>query len=313
MCRFRLLLLVSAVLSAVLLAIPALAADEKKDASADKPIATDKIKDGLVVEVWRIFRSSDGLTEVHFGYRNPTNDRKQLLGNDEARDFPGQTYLVDAKEKKKYHVAAVTAKVEPKSKSSKTNKDKQLMASYMHNRSLEPGESIVYWAKFPSLPEGTKEVSLYLPNAPPQEDLAVGTAPEMKNSSGGDAPLTVIKGPAGLDVEITRVRRTSDGLLDIRWQYVNHSDQRVHLFSNDEARDLPQTVFVEDPDAKMRYPVATDDRGAPLMAQEKSVSLDSNGSEALWAKFLVPADAKRISLFLPGALPAEDLPIPEKK
>jgi len=289
---------------------------DAKEVAAVKPIASDKIKDGLVVEVWRLFRSSDGLTEVQWAYRNPTEKRQDLFNGEEARELASQMYLVDGKEKKKYHVCEVGAK----SKDSKAKKgnDAALMVSDTKSTTLEPGVVIAYWAKFPSLPEATKEVTLYLPNAAPLEDLEIGARPERKapegeSASAGDQPLAVERGPNGLAVEVTRLRRTSEGLLDVRWQYVNRTSGRVDLFNGEEARQLPAKLFVEDPDSGTRYLVATDDKNVPLMTRTKSTTIDAGGSENLWAKFTVPADAKHISLYLPGALPIEDLTIPEKK
>ena len=308
-----------AVALAMLIAAGVAAADpptsNQKDAVSAKPLASDSISGGAIVEIWRVFRSSDGLLQIQWAYRNPTGKTINLLGAAEGRDLLKGTYIIDPKEKKKYSVARVTNKpAAMKGRPSAASEDEPL-ASRIESVYLEPGESVMLWAKFPALPDSAKEVTFYLPNAAPQEDLPIAAAGEAVLAADTSSPNqlpTAVGRQGGLAVEITRVRRTSDGLIEVRWQYVNRGQQQIQVFSAGEARDFASQTFLEDPAAKIRYSVAVDTRSAPIMSQAKSLSLEPGSSEPFWAKFTIPAGVTRVCLYLPNTLPVEDLTIADK-
>jgi len=297
-------------LVAVLASSLPLVARADDDASAVKPLTSEKIENGIVVEVLDIYKGSDGLLQVNWRYRNPTDQNVHFMSGDQARDLMEEVYIVDAAQKKKYSVANVKP-----DKGKKPARD-DLLASQGVGSDLEPGASEILWAKFLAPAENTKEISLYLPNSPPLEDLPIQkheSAQPAAASAGADATLAKTAHGSGAQIEVTRVRRSSDGTVDVRWRYTNPGKAAAAVLSNDQARDLAKKAYVMDPEAKMKYVVATDDRKQPLAAKLSGTQLEPGKSLDVWMKFAVAPEVKHISLFLPGALPIEDLQITEKK
>lgn len=248
---------------------------------------------------------------MQWGYRNDTDKSIHLFDYDGAGAFASKAYIVDPANNAKGKVAEISPQSSDTQHKSKSGDDKkELLISPIEARDLSPGDAVVYWAKFPPPAESAKELSLYLPNSPPLEDLPIGQAPT--NAPQGDA-LAATTQPNGLQVSVTRVRRSSDGTVEVRWRYTNTSEKRLEVLNFDTAKQLPVRLFVVDPDAKIEYPVATDAAGAPLMAEKGPVALEAGQTDDAWAKFLVSKDAKRLSVYVPGAMPMEDLPIQQKK
>jgi hypothetical protein len=295
------------VLSAGLLVLFLPSVARGADAPAEKPLATEKIDHDCIVEVTDIYRGSDGLLEVNWRYRNPTSERVQLMSSGEARELMNEVYIIDAGQKKKYHVATVEA-----AKGKSHTREDQL-ASQTEEIDLPPGQSAILWAKFPRIDEKTSEISVYLPNSPPLEDLPIQKHEQAQPAAATEGGA-LAKQPhqSGATIEVTRVRRSSDGTVDVRWRYVNQGKEPIELLSSSQARELPKQAWVMDPDKKMRYGVATDDRKQPLAGKLSDTKLDPGKSLDVWMKFPADASAKRITLMIPGAVPIEDLPITER-
>ena len=68
--------------------------------------------------------------------------------------------MIDAANKKKYLIV----------KDSEGNP----LGTKLNLFSLEPGKSKAAWAKFPAPPPDTKAISIYIPGAPPFEDVPLG-------------------------------------------------------------------------------------------------------------------------------------------
>jgi hypothetical protein len=278
-----------------------------EDAAKAKPLATEKLDHDVVVEVTDVYRGSDGLLQVNWVYRNPTGERVHFMSGDEGRDMPEQIYLVDAAQKKKYPVANVKP-----DKGKPTHDD--MLVTHSRGVDIEPNGMAIMWAKFLAPAESTKQVSLYLPNAPPIEDLPIQTHETAQAAAASEgAPLAKAPHESGAQIEVTRVHRSSDGTVEIRWRYVNTGNDKLEVMDGDHGRDLVGETYVMDPDAKMKYPVASDDRKKPLAGKLSSVQLEAGKSADVWMKFPLPTTTKRVSLFVPGALPIEDLPISEGK
>lgn len=277
------------------------------DAAKAKPLATEKLDHDVIVEVTDVYRGSDGLLQVNWLYRNPTAERVHFMSGDESRDMPEQIYLVDAAQKKKYPVANV------KPDKGKPTRD-DMLVTHSRGVDIEPNGMAIMWAKFLAPAESTKQVSLYLPNAPPIEDLPIQTHANAQPAAASEgAPLAKEPHESGAQIEVTRVHRSSDGTVEIRWRYANPGSDKLEVMDGDHARDLVGEIYVMDPDAKMKYPVATDDRKKPLAGKLSAVRLEAGKSADVWMKFPLPAATKRVSVFIPGALPIEDLPIAESK
>lgn len=298
-------LLVAVAFAALVLFLAAPARGE--DVAKSKPLATEKLDDGVTVEVTDVYRGSDGLLQVNWVYRNPTTERVHFMSSDEGRDMAEQIYVVDAAQKKKYYVAHVKP-----DKGKPTHDD--MLATHARAVDIEPSGMAIMWAKFLSPPESTKQVSLYLPKAPPIEDLPIQAHETAQPAAAPEgAPLAKEPHESGAQVEVTRVHRSSDGSVEIRWRYVNTGNDKLTLMNSDHARDLVADTYVMDPDEKMKYPVATDDKKKPLAGKLSAAHLDAGKSAEVWMKFPLPSATKRVSLFVPGALPIEDLPIADNK
>src|SRR3954466_4392853 len=131
---------------------PLIASLRAADAPAPKPLSSDKIKNGVILDVSRVFISSDGLLEIQWSYRNPATKGTTLFDRNDAASFLKDVYLIDPKEKTKYHVAEFSQK------DGAAAKKPDFQASEVVYTTLDPGESIAYWAKFTAPPAATKEV-----------------------------------------------------------------------------------------------------------------------------------------------------------
>jgi len=147
----------------------AAAAAAPGDAAA-KPLASEELGSGATLDVVRLDRHGDGLISLEFRFRNPGKEKIKVVNWDAGRDLPGKLYLIDEAAKSKYTVAKV------KSSSKKGGEQETLLASRVPMVDLEPGQSQSYWAKFAG-PAELSKVTLYFPDAPPIENLAISAAP----------------------------------------------------------------------------------------------------------------------------------------
>jgi hypothetical protein len=123
----------------------------------------------------------------------------------------------------------------------------------------------------------------------------------------------------GVEVALLSVKRISDGSLTVKWEYRNKTDEPKRLgesfpgMGSSEAYSLVWHAYLADARGKIKYPVAKDQRGNPVAAAHaagKVVTLGPKKTTSTWAKFIsVPADVKKISVFIPGTQPFEDVPI----
>jgi hypothetical protein len=68
------------------------------------------------------------------------------------------------------------------------------------------------------------------------------------------------------------------------------------------------------PTIKIKYPAAKDQRGTTVAGRRgprKVVLLEPKQTMGTWAKFIVPPEVKKISVFVPGVQPFEDVEISE--
>lgn len=141
-------------------AAPAAAQPAKSLAEADFEVG------GVKVALLELKRSSTGIT-ARWQYRNETDsDVKAALGATVGGDnqrLARNAYLLDAATKTKYAVEKDT--------------DGKLLAAqhgeFVHSVTLKPRQTVNTWAKFPSLPETTKRVTVVIAGAPPFEDMPI--------------------------------------------------------------------------------------------------------------------------------------------
>lgn len=123
----------------------------------------------------------------------------------------------------------------------------------------------------------------------------------------------------GVEVALLSVKRISDGSLTVKWEYRNKTDQPKRLgesftgMGSSEAYSLVWHAYLADARAKIKYPVAKDENSNPVGTKHgagKVVILGPKKTMSTWAKFIsVPAGVKKISVFIPGTQPFEDVAI----
>jgi hypothetical protein len=116
----------------------------------------------------------------------------------------------------------------------------------------------------------------------------------------------------GVTAELTSVERTSGNMLTIKFKYTNAGAAKVEIaklgqYSHDNVLDH---VYYIDTKGKKKYLVVKDAEGKAIGSNLKYLTLVPGESKAAWGKFPEPpAEIQKISVYLPGAPPFEDVPI----
>jgi hypothetical protein len=145
-----------------------------------------------------------------------------------------------------------------------------------------------------------------------------------KSAAAPEGVLATEKHKSGLMVDVTRMQRTSDGYLMIRWRYRNPTDKDIQLFGSGNigvnefnlGTGMLNSLYFVDPQTKKKHLVVRDTKDEVLATTFTSLTttVKARGEEAFWAKFSPPADGtKVITLYLQNTDPFEDLPVPPKK
>jgi len=153
---------------------------------------------------------------------------------------------------------------------------------------------------------------------------ALGVAAYQKEGSAATQPAIAVNDYEvdGVEVALLSVKRISDGTLTLQWQYRNKTNEPKNLGESfkgmgwSEPFSLVYDAYVVDARNKTKYPVLKDTRGNLVAGKHpgtrKVVVLGPKQTLGAWAKFMAPpADAKKISVFIPGAQPFEDVSISE--
>ena len=152
---------------------PATRAEEKAPAGEVKPEAAASASDakamvqesewdGVTVEVSPLKRTGNTVT-LNFKYTNGGDEETSInkLADMHKKDLENAIYFVDNENKKKYLVV-------------RDAEGKALAADLDWNATkMPPGKSKKAWAKFPAPPADVNAVTVYLPGAPPFEDVPV--------------------------------------------------------------------------------------------------------------------------------------------
>jgi hypothetical protein len=132
---------------------------------------------------------------------------------------------------------------------------------------------------------------------------------------GGNAaaqPLVEDTEWGSVKAELTTVERTSGDMLTIKFRYINDGSKEVDIsrlgqFDHD---NVAEHIYYVDTKSKKKYLVVKDAEGKALATNLKYFKLEPNGSKAGWVKVPAPpAEVQKISVYLPGAPPFEDVPI----
>jgi len=117
---------------------------------------------------------------------------------------------------------------------------------------------------------------------------------------------------SGITAELTLVERSSGNMLTIKFKYTNTGSDKVEIakigqYDHDNVLDH---VYYIDPKNKKKYLVVKDAAKKALGTNLKYFTLAPGESKAAWGKFPEPpADIQKISVYLPGTPPFEDVSI----
>jgi hypothetical protein len=160
------------VLSAFVTASSGQGTKGKKAETPPAPVATaiavqDHEVEGVEVALLEVKRASGNTVTIRWQYRNKTNEKKLLnhganMGMDSYR-FAKDVYFLDPSQKK--YVVLKDAQGIPFA----AKHDQFAFALNM-----APNQTVTTWAKFPAPPGDVEKVNVFLPGAPPFEDIALG-------------------------------------------------------------------------------------------------------------------------------------------
>lgn len=142
-------------------------------------------------------------------------------------------------------------------------------------------------------------VSLTLPSTARAEEAA------------GEAPKALAVedySQADVEVSLLAVKRTSGDTVTVKWKYKNRGekDARIHYLVSDE-------LYLVDAANKKKYFVIKDEKGKSVAGSaggDNTPDLKEGASFPMWAKFPAPpAKTEKITVYIPGVAPIEDVPI----
>jgi hypothetical protein len=122
------------------------------------PMKVDSDITGVSVELTSVQKTGDTIM-VRFKYINSGDKSTGMLYSQVGGQIQDMIYCVDAKNKKKYLVIRDT--------------EKNPLTSALHNLQLNAGETKGCWAKFPAPPADATAISVYIPGAPPFENVPI--------------------------------------------------------------------------------------------------------------------------------------------
>ena len=122
------------------------------------PSKVDSDINGMSVELTSVQKTGDTLM-VRFKYIN-ASDKAIVMYNEIHGHVEDQIYYVDSKNKKKYPVVR--------------DSEKNPLASTLHDLHVPAKETKNCWAKFPAPPADVTAVAVYIPGAPPFENVPIG-------------------------------------------------------------------------------------------------------------------------------------------
>ena len=128
---------------------------------AAKPMVEEAEWPGVTAELTSVERSSGNMLTIKFKYTNAGSDKVEIarLGQYSHDNVLDHVYYIDAKNQKKYLVVK--------------DAEKKALGTNLKYFTLAPGESKAAWGKFPEPPADVQKISIYLPGAPPFEDVPI--------------------------------------------------------------------------------------------------------------------------------------------
>lgn len=257
-------------------------------------LASEELQSGLVAEVVQVARTADGLVEVRWRYRNPTETQINLCSNDEGQRLVAGLYCSSGGQK---------------FKPAELSGGKRL-ASPIPWTDVPPGKSVLFWAKF-GVPAENTHVAFFVPGLLlPMEDLAVTPHEQATSVETADDALAAQRHTTGLIVEVEKVRRTAEELVEVRWRYCNPTEQGIQLFNSQQARDLPFAVYLVDDATRTEYLVHRDTDGVPTASESGFTTVAPGKSVTVFARFPGPPQTgKSATFYVPDTPPLTGLTI----
>jgi hypothetical protein len=117
--------------------------------------------DGVKAQLISVKRSPGNTITINFKYTNSGKNACPIhkVGRIEHDNLVEHLYYIDSKNSKKYLVV--------------TDSEKKAIGSQLYYFELAPNESKSGWGKYPAPPADVTKISVYLPGAPPFEDVAI--------------------------------------------------------------------------------------------------------------------------------------------
>jgi hypothetical protein len=120
------------------------------------PMKVDSDSSGISLELTSVQKTGDTIM-VRFKYTS-TRDKLTRIDIETKQDVSGM-YYVDAKNKKKYPIIKDT--------------EGKPLSSNLDYLEVAAGETKAGWAKFPAPPPDVTAISVYIPGAPPFENVPI--------------------------------------------------------------------------------------------------------------------------------------------
>ena len=124
----------------------------------------------------------------------------------------------------------------------------------------------------------------------------------------------------GVDVALMEVTRTAPDVVIVKWEYRNKTDKPQQLASGSKGWSDPYRLSINtyllDEDTKTKFPVSRDDKRVPVAAgngapNQRTIDVPANKTVKTWAKYLVPAATKKVTVVIVGADPFEGVDVKE--
>jgi hypothetical protein len=251
-------------------------------------LASKKLSNGLVLELIDAVRQKDGLAELKWRYCNPTPNKIMLCSNDEGKRLRDSVYCEYAGEK--YYPYKFS--------------DNKLISD-IGWVDVETGKTRMFWARFDvTVDEKDPIISLSIPGLLlPFEDIKLREPDDKKEGITETAPPTE-KHSTGLTVSVSRVKKSSGRLVEVRWEYSNPTDKPILLFSTDTAESLPSQIYLENNSSRKIQGVHRDSKGIPSASVLPFTVVKPKETVNVFAKFPVEInDNDTLTFYLPDTPP----------
>ena len=125
----------------------------------------------------------------------------------------------------------------------------------------------------------------------------------------------------GIEVSLLDVKRASGDTLNVYWRVSNQSSATQELVKCSTgwyckyqlaAGNWGDGIYIIDSENQRKHLVVRTNKKPVVSTSETPLSIEPGSSINLWAKFPAPPlDVKKVSVYIPGVYPMEDIPISE--